>query len=339
SNKEMQNMAVYGVYNLKQVSRGTEGFGQSLLKLTNRIIAATVVYKAFTGLLAGITGFVKSTIDTAVYFEKMQSSMTAVTGSYKAAEVEIAYLTETSKKFGISVEEIGAAYVKLSAAARGTTFSLEDVHRVFEATVVSGRVLNLTGLEMKGMLYALQQMISKGKVSMEELRLQLGDRLPGAMGLAAAAMEMPVSQLEKLISTGQVKSIDFLKKFSDYILTEFSPGMTVASTTIEFARGRFQNFYTDMKKTFGTGMKTQYAETLDLFTVGLANMSDEAERTGVSIGNMWSNFNDFLVKVVSGAWYENQVIYFAALKEQFNDLLATAGTSTSGMGDIVDSFL
>ena len=47
---------------------------------------------------------------------------------------------------------------------------------------------------------ALAQMASKGTVSMEELRQQLGDRLPGALGLAAKGLGITEQELIKLVS-------------------------------------------------------------------------------------------------------------------------------------------
>ena len=47
-------------------------------------------------------------------------------------------------------------------------------------------------------------MISKGKVQAEELRGQLGERLPSAFQLAAKAMGMTTAQLDKFMADGKL---------------------------------------------------------------------------------------------------------------------------------------
>ena len=56
---------------------------------------------------------------------------------------------------------------------------------------------------MHGAFLALGQMISKGKVQAEELRGQLGKRLPGAFQLAAKAMGMTTAALDKFMADGK----------------------------------------------------------------------------------------------------------------------------------------
>ena len=72
----------------------------------------------------------------------------------------------------------------------------------------------LAGHAYDGAMMALGQMVSKGNVSMEELRQQLGERLPGAYSIAARAMGVTEQQLGKLLETGQVVSADLLPKFA-----------------------------------------------------------------------------------------------------------------------------
>ena len=67
---------------------------------------------------------------------------------------------------------------------------------------------------------ALEQMASKGKVSMEELRRQLGDALPGALEIAARSMGMTTAAFNDAVSKGEIMSADFLPKFSRAVREE-----------------------------------------------------------------------------------------------------------------------
>jgi tape measure domain-containing protein len=64
-------------------------------------------------------------------------------------------------------------------------------------------------------------MASKGKVSAEELRGQLGERIPGALGIAARAMGMTQAQFNEMLDSGKIMAEDFLPKFSKRIKKHF----------------------------------------------------------------------------------------------------------------------
>ena len=63
---------------------------------------------------------------------------------------------------------------------------------------------------MNAALRATSQVFSKGKVSAEELRQQLGERLPGAFTLFAASMGLVPADLDKALEQGKVTLQDFM---------------------------------------------------------------------------------------------------------------------------------
>ena len=63
---------------------------------------------------------------------------------------------------------------------------------------------------MKSAMRATSQVFSKGKVSAEELRQQLGERLPGAFTLFADSMNLTPAELDKALEQGKVTLEDFM---------------------------------------------------------------------------------------------------------------------------------
>jgi tape measure domain-containing protein len=61
---------------------------------------------------------------------------------------------------------------------------------------------------------ALTQMIGKGKISAEELRGQLGEALPSAMGIMAKSLGVTTQQLDKMMANGELMAADVLPKFA-----------------------------------------------------------------------------------------------------------------------------
>ena len=74
---------------------------------------------------------------------------------------------------------------------------------------------------MHGAFIALGQMISKGKVQAEELRGQLGERLPGAFQLAAKAMGMTTAALDKFMADGKLTAEELLPKLAKVLKDEY----------------------------------------------------------------------------------------------------------------------
>ena len=73
-------------------------------------------------------------------------------------------------------------------AGKQSTLTNRQVRDVFESVTMASTALGLSADNTRGVMYALQQIMSKGKLSAEELRRQMGDRLYGAFGMAAKAM-------------------------------------------------------------------------------------------------------------------------------------------------------
>ena len=166
--------------------------------------------------LAGLAGvgaglaigreFVKANVAA----ESLERTLVQLTGSGEAAAAEIDYLKVTSNRLGLSLQETSRAYINLTAAAKGTTLEGAGTRQVFEAVAGSMAKLGRSSADTEGALQAVSQMMSKGVVSMEEWRQQLGERLPGALKATADAAGLETEQLNKMIESGKVLSSDLL---------------------------------------------------------------------------------------------------------------------------------
>jgi tape measure domain-containing protein len=102
-------------------------------------------------------------------------------------------------------------------------------------------------------LYAVQQMISKGVVSMEELRRQLGDQIPGAFQIAARAMGLGEREFNKLVESGQLFTSEFMPAFVKAMREQFAGGVEDASQSARAELNRFNNAILDLKLEIGNG--------------------------------------------------------------------------------------
>jgi tape measure domain-containing protein len=111
---------------------------------------------------------------TNLEMESVVNTFKAATGSANLGAQEMQFLRDESKRLGLDLMVAADGYKTLTAAARGTVLEGQQARNIFLAVAEASTVLGLSSQKTEMSLYAVQQMISKGVVSMEELRRQLG---------------------------------------------------------------------------------------------------------------------------------------------------------------------
>jgi len=204
---------------------------------------AQVAADARTALAGAASGFgagllVREIVSASATSERFSNALKTVFGTSQAAAQEIGFLKDQSRRLGLDLESTTKAYVSLSAAANGTSLEGEKVREIFLGVSEASTVLGLSAEQTEGALQAIQQMISKGTVQAEELRGQLGERLPGAFQIASKAMGVTTQELGKMLEQGQVISSDFLPKLAQELRNTFSESAVKSSgsLTAEFNR-------------------------------------------------------------------------------------------------------
>lgn len=205
----------------RELANSTNSLDSSFDALTKRVLALT---GAFYGMNAA-KDFAGRIIQTGQQLEGFDAAMTAVTSSAALANKELLYSTQIAKDLGIYIPDAVGQFTKLTAAANGTTLAGQGTREIFEAISVSSRVLNLGMEQTQGAFRAIEQMISKGNVQAEELRGQLGERLPGAFQLAAAAMEVSTQELNDMLKAGDVLAEDMLPKLAEELKALYGPAI------------------------------------------------------------------------------------------------------------------
>ncbi len=182
------------------------------------------------GIMAGLgIGLLTSQIiDVGNVTEGWNASMYAIAGSQAAATQELQHTRELAKYLGADIKSTTNSYIQFSAATKGSALEGFKTTKVFDAVSTAMRVLNRSADDTAGALKALEQMVSKGTVSSEELKQQLGERLPGAFRLAAESMGVTTMQLGKMLESGSVLAEDLLPKLADVLTEKYGPGLSKA---------------------------------------------------------------------------------------------------------------
>jgi len=149
-------------------------------------------------------GFITTIADA----EKLRRALNAIYKDSNLTAQQMEFLRSTAVGAGVAVGDLSAPFIKFAAATKSANIPLAETNALFAAVTRASGTLGLSGEQVGGMLEALSQMASKGVVSMEELRQQLGDRLPGALSLVAKGLGLTEAQLIKLVESGQLAARD-----------------------------------------------------------------------------------------------------------------------------------
>ena len=200
---------------------------------------------AFAGW--GIKELSSTFLEAGISMDRMRRGLEAAAGSAEGGKDAMKFLREESERLGTVLQGQIVGYQQLVAASRGTKMSTEDVKNIFSAVAEASTVMQLSSQKNELALYALQQMMSKGTVTMEELRRQLGDQIPGAFQIAARAMGVTTRELGKMIEEGKVISDEFLPKFAKQLKEEMGAGVANAAKSAYSEISRLKNIWFELR--------------------------------------------------------------------------------------------
>ena len=255
---------------------------------------------AITGGVVGaqvgqVTGAVAEIAKYDAALEKQRKALKLVIGDTNKYNKAQEFLAKTSKELAIPQDVIVRQFTSLTASVKGAGLSVDDAQESFLAIASGIRGTGGSLEDMKSAMRATSQVFSKGKVSAEELRQQLGERLPGAFTLFAASMNKTPAELDKALEQGKVTLNDFLK-FSEKLFSEYGENAKILAQAPESAGDRLQTEVSNLKdnlgdllKPIGANFQRTFAEIVEnineatkalnrFLGVGTQNAIDKAQR-------------------------------------------------------------
>jgi len=271
---------------LNKAKAQAEGFAASAQSAFARLNGATVgLSTALGGLFAaaGVGAFLKGAIDEAVQLETITRKLANTLGK-DGAGAAISFTKGLADQLGLSFKDLAGAFASFTAAASGAGVPLQQQKELFAAVAKAGQSLGLSSDEISGSLLALQQVASKGTVQMEELRGQLGERLPIAFAAAAKGLGVTQQELIKLVETGQLSSTQFFPALTKG-LNEMTAGAGGAETTAQSFQ-KLKNSWEELQAAFGESLIPTVIEQVKNLQAAVEGLGRKfsADQLGVGTG-------------------------------------------------------
>jgi tape measure domain-containing protein len=207
-------------------------------------VVAAIASAAVAGLSVGMGVLASHAINVGKAFEGSTVAMTAVSGSAALASTHLAFVKSVAMQTGVEFTNSAKAFTRFLASGQAAGLALRDIQSSFRGVAVAGATLQISQDDLQGVFRALDQIMSKGKVQAEELRGQLGDRLPAAFAIAARSMGVTTRELDKMMKKGQVVSQDFVPKFVKTMLEVYGIDISKPVDTLTASLGRLSNSWT-----------------------------------------------------------------------------------------------
>lgn len=297
--KELERDLREATGQLTLADRATKLFSNSL----GQIAAGNLIADGIGFLVEKVKALGREFFTANIQAESMTRALNAVYKSSEVAASQMAFLNTAANAAGVSVSKIADDFVKFSAATQSSNIPLADSNALFAALTQAAGTLGLGSDKVALSLNALGQIASKSVVSMEELRGQLGDALPGSLSLAAKGMGITDAALIKLVESGNLASSTFIPAFTEGLRT-----LAGENDTLQGSLARLSNATNAFFRALGD------AGILQVMKAGLAGVTETAKGAYAVFTVLTEGFFSVgrAVGAMAGAFATGQSVFQAA---------------------------
>lgn len=281
---ELQNVQI-GTRRFRELRGEIEAAEKALNKAqgisSGGLLGGIATGLAGLGVGAAVASFLKGSIDAAIELETITKKLSNTLGEQGAGGA-IAFTKKLSDQLGLSFKTLAGSFASFTAAASAANVPIQVQKDLFGAVAKAAQQLGLSNDEINGSLLALQQIASKGNVQMEELRGQLGERLPVAFAAAAKGLNLTQQELIKLIEGGRLTAREFFPALTKGLndLTKGAEGAPTAAQNFQI----LGNAWDSLQTSFGQSLVPTVTEQIKNLTNVLEGVGVVIEANKLGLG-------------------------------------------------------
>lgn len=261
----------------------TKNFKSGINTVTASIRSLTSHFMAYASALGagaiGMSNFISKMREVAKETTSANIALKNVSGTAAEYGSNMGWLQKIASKYGVQINTLTMSFAKFKSAADIASMSAEDQRKIFESVARASVAYGMSAEDQRGVFMALQQMMSKGKVMAEELRLQLAERIPVAIQAMAKATGVSVNELDKMMKQGKVLSLDVLPRFAA-ALNEMIPN--VDTNNLNKSLNDLSNTFVELTKKLN--IEGRYKSIVEMVDRLLQNLLNNTKRWAIAIG-------------------------------------------------------
>ena len=331
----------------KQFNKGVKEIKTSLKTLKSSFLE----FSSAIGIGLGLGSFISNLKETSIKLSVAEQTLKNVSKATTEYETNVGKLTVTTdrykenlefvrglaKKYGQDILTLTHEFAQFTSAASALDMSLDEQKKIYESLVRAAAAYHMSEDKTRDMMVAVTQMMSKGKITAEELRRQLGNHLPGAFVLMAEAAGVSTAKLEEMMKNGDALAKDLLPKFAD-VLNKVTKHAHFES--LQASLNNFRNAWTDFTKTSNFGgvfekLVKAGTDAISKLTENFTQFKSDIISIALSAGLLKLAQGYKTLKTKGEEWYISQSSNFNSLSKQASVLkekLDAMGFSSSKHG-------
>ena len=324
------NMARNSQSGFNNVSRAVDGLRSTIHAVIGALGAIQVAHV--------FSGFVDEIKKVDREYNGFIAMMNVTTGDIKQSAEAYENIKGIAMAYGISIESLAKSYAKLRASTKDV-LSTKETDRLFESFTATASVLHAEQYTVERMFNAIIQMASKGQVHMEELKQQLGEHLPGALALAAKAMEMDMGTMIDEMKKGNIAARDLLVPLPQILMEAFGQAAVISSKSLNAAFMNLKTIWFDSMKELSTnGAGQGLAAVLNAIGGHLNTSSESFKAFGSVVGDAFQKLAEF-IRNIKPEQIQSFTQGVVDLTESFIDFVAMAYGAVESMVEYKDEII
>jgi tape measure domain-containing protein len=228
----------------RQASRVTDGFDDSIVNLGRSFISVFAIIEAG-----------KTIFKLGKEMDSLNASMLASSNGSKQAAENLLFIKQEANRLGIDLVAAAQGFTKIGAVTKSLNVPMGETRELFTGISEVSRAFNLSTEDTKLAFLGFSQALSKGVLSMQEVRQQIGERIPIALEALSKSMGVTTPQMNKMIESGTVLSKDVVPKWVEQMqkMVKETGALEAAQKKVVASQARFQNSVTLLSETMFTG--------------------------------------------------------------------------------------
>lgn len=253
--------------------RGTDAFSGAFSRAGATVIALNQAVQLAQQAFRGLNTAFLAVVETSDKFRRVEIQLTSLTGSLGEAREALAGLQQLARETPQRLVTLQAAFVRLKATG------VEDTERAIRALTNAVAAFGGTDDDLRLATLAIQQMAGKGVISMEELRRQLGERIPTAIKIMARELDLSTAELFKRVEAGALDATTGINALITGFEKDFSGAAERMVNTWAGATSNLADAWDQFLRALGdTGVLDAAIDTLKVLTLIMRDLVDLLKR-------------------------------------------------------------
>ena len=247
-----------------------EELGSEFGNAVKQVLLFGTAYKA----LAFVTALPGQALQASTALQTFRNQLLAVAGGATQADQAFEFVDSLAQRFNVPLQTARQGFIKLYASMQPAGFEPEQINNLFEGISKAAATFGLSADKVDRVNYAFAQMASKGQIMSEELKGQLGDVLPGALGLFAEAAQMSIPEFSKAMEDGAFTGTamaQVLDNVATLLNTKFTGAAEGASKTLQGQLNAMQNALQAMYEAFEPIVNTLASNLFPILSQSIAD--------------------------------------------------------------------